>query len=184
MRSKAAILDACAELIAEEGFDGVTIEAVAARSGSAKTTIYRHWPSREALLIEAFGTCASPPVPTPDTGSVRDDLVGVLGGLAAKLSDAGWRATLCSLLDASSRDPQLARLHSATISDRRRPLTDALERGVAGAELPATLDVERAVAMLAGPVFYRAMISREPVDADFVARVVDAALPALRAEGG
>lgn len=185
MRSKAAILDACSELIAEEGFDGVTIEAVAARSGSAKTTIYRHWPSREALLIEAFGTCASPPPASPDTGSTRENLVVVLGGLARKLSDAGWCATLSSLLDASGRDPELARLHSETIAERRRPLTDVLERGMATGDLPATLDVERAVALLAGPVFYRAMISREPVDADFVAGVVDAALPALRAaEGG
>ncbi len=78
VRSKATIIDACAELIAQEGFSGVSIEAVAARSGAAKTTIYRHWPSREALCIEAFGTCSGPSSPLPDTGTLRDDLVAVL----------------------------------------------------------------------------------------------------------
>ena len=178
LRSKAAILEACSDLIAEEGF-GVTIEAVAARSGTARTTIYRHWPSREALLIDAFGTCVPLPVAAAPTGSLRDDLVAVLGGLAGRLGESGWCATLCSLLDASSRDPELARLRTQTLAERRRPLTDALERGIAAGELPATLDVQRAVAVLAGPIFYRAMIAREPVDAGFVAGLVDDALPAL-----
>lgn len=181
VRSRASILEACADLIAQEGFAGVTIEAVAARSGVAKTTIYRHWPSREALLIEAFGVCSGPPGAPPAADSARDDLRQVLGGLAHKLNDGDWCAAMCSLVDAASRDDELARLHAATIAERRRPLTDALARGSARGELPADLDVEHAVAVLAGPLFYRAMVSREPVDAAFVDRVVDGALPALRA---
>jgi AcrR family transcriptional regulator len=182
-RSRASILDACAEVLAEEGFSGVTIEAVAARSGAAKTTIYRHWDSREALMIEAFGACSGPPGPPPATGSVREDVRAVLTGLAAKLNESDWRATMCSLLDAASRDEGLARLHVATVAERRRPLTDALERGIASGELPADLDVEQAVAMIAGPLFYRAMVSREPLDAEFIGAVVAGTLPAPRAAG-
>lgn len=181
MRSRTAILDACADLISEEGFAGVTIEAVSARSGAAKTTIYRHWPSRAALLVEAFGICSGPPSEDPDTGSVRDDLRTVLGGLAAKLGDPDWAAAMGSLLDAAARDPELERLHAATITQRRRPLTDALARGVERGELPADLDVEDASALLAGPLFYRALVCREAVTPEFVDVVVDAALPALRA---
>lgn len=183
VRSRAAILEACADLISEEGFAGVTIEAVAARSGTAKTTIYRHWPTRAALLVEAFGICSGSPGTEPDTGSAREDLRLVLGGLAAKLSDCDWSAAMGSLLDAAARDPELARLHAATIAERRRPLTDALARGVARGELPEGLEMDHASALLAGPLFYRALVCREPVAQEFVDAVIDAALPALRASG-
>lgn len=181
VRSRAAILDACADLIAEEGFAGVTIEAVAARSGAAKTTVYRHWPSRAALLVEAFGICSGPPGVLADTGSTRDDVREVLVGLSRNLNDGDWLAAMGSLLDAAARDPELARLHAATLAERRRPLTDALDRGVARGDLPGDLDVEHAVSVLAGPLFYRALVDRDPVGADFIAAVVDGALPTLRA---
>lgn len=181
MRSKATIIDACAELIAEEGIAGVSIEAVAARSGAAKTTIYRHWPSREALCIEAFGACAGPHPTLPDTGALRDDLIAVLSGLAERLNDPGWTASMTSLLDAAGRDPELAALHRATVADRRRSLTGVLERAVERGDLDAGLDVETATALLAGPLFYRGIVSREPVDEALVASVVDAALAGLRA---
>ncbi len=176
VRSKASILDACAELISQEGFAGVSIEAVAQRSGAAKTTIYRHWPSREALLIEAFGICAEAPHPSPDTGSLRDDLIVVLKGLALKLNEGGWCSAVSSLADAASRDRELERLHISTLADRRRPLTDILDRAIARGELPSNLDIEDAVALLAGPLFYRAMLARQSVNDGFVARTVDAAL--------
>ena len=180
VRSKASIVEACAELISEEGFSGVSIEAVAARSGAAKTTIYRHWPSREALLIEAFGVCTESHLPSPDTGALREDLRIVLGGLAVKLNEAGWCSAISSLADAASRDPELERLHQSTISTGRRPLTDILERALVRGDLPPALDIEDAVALLAGPLFYRAMIARQTVDDAFVARAVDAALGELR----
>ncbi len=180
VRSKATIIDACAELIAQEGFAGVSIEAVAARSGAAKTTIYRHWPSREALCIEAFGACAGPDPVLPDSGVLRDDLIAVLSGLADRLNDPGWNASMTSLLDASGRDPELAALHRQTIAEKRLPLTGVLERAMARGDLDAGLDVETATALLAGPLFYRGIVSREPVDAALVATVVDAALAGLR----
>jgi len=178
-RSRATILEACAELLAEEGFSGVTIEAVAARSGAAKTTVYRHWESREALLIEAFGTCAHPPGSFPGTGSLRDDVAAVLGGLAGKLNESAWSATMCSLIDAASRDEGLAALHAVTLAERQRPLAAALERGIASGDLPADFDMEVGIAGLAGPLFYRSMVQREPVTQEFIDAVVDAALPAL-----
>ena len=182
LRSKATIIDACAELIAQEGFAGVSIEAVAARSGAAKTTIYRHWPSREALCIEAFGTCAGPAAALPDTGSVRDDLIAVLSVLAERLTNPSWTASMTSLLDAATRDPELLALHSATVAERRRSLTGVIERGVERGVLDPELDLDVAVSALAGPLFYRGVISREPIDEPFVAAVVNGALAALRTD--
>jgi AcrR family transcriptional regulator len=180
-RSKTAILAATAELISEEGFPGVSIEAVAARSGAAKTTIYRHWPGREALVIDAFEVCAGPPDDAIDTGSLRGDLVEVLSRLASFLRAEGSCASLQSLADAARRDPELAELHEAFLAERRRPLVEALERGVARGELPATTEIDDAVAVLVGPFFYRAMVSFEPLDDDLVQTVIDGVLHGVRA---
>ena len=124
--------------------------------------------------------CADAALPSPDTGSLREDLRVVLAGLTLKLNDGGWCSAIGSLADAAGRDTELERLHQATLSDGRRPLTDILERAMARGDLPADLDIEDAVALIAGPLFYRAMIARQPVDEVFVARAVDAALAELR----
>jgi AcrR family transcriptional regulator len=176
VRSKATILAATAELISQEGFGGVSIEAVAARSGAAKTTIYRHWPNRDALVIEAFGLCCGPPDGESDTGSLRGDLEQILSGLASFLRAEGSCASLQSLADAARRDPELAGLHTAFIAERRRPLVEALERGLERGELPGGMDIDDAVSVLVGPFFYRAMVSFEPLDDDFVRTVIDGAL--------
>jgi AcrR family transcriptional regulator len=182
-RSKASILEAAAELISEAGFPGVSIEAVAARSGAAKTTIYRHWPSRDALMVEAFARCTGPPEGSPDTGSLRGDLRQILGALARFLREEGSCASLQSLTDVARRDPELAQLHAAFIAERRRPLVEALERAVARGELPAGVDVGDAVSVVVGPLFYRAMISFEPIDEAFVETAVRRAIGALEADG-
>ena len=182
-RSKASILEATAQLISEAGFPGVTIEAVAARSGAAKTTIYRHWPSRDALVVEAFDVCAGPPDGVRDTGTLRGDLRQILGGLARFLREEGSCASLQSLADAARRDPELAGLHAAFVAERRRPRVEALRRAVVRGQLPAGIDVDRAVSVVVGPLFYRATISFEPIDDDFVESVVDSALGALGADG-
>lgn len=125
--------------------------------------------------------CSGPPAADADTGSARGDLRHMLGGLAQKLGDEDWAAAMGSLLGAAARDPELARLHAATIAEGRRPLTDALTRAIGRGELPAGLDMHEAAAPLAGPLFYRALVAREPVTPGFVDAVVDTALPALRA---
>lgn len=181
LRSKATILEATAGLISEHGFPGVTIEAVAARSGAAKTTIYRHWPSREALVIEAFGLCAGPKADPPDSGTLRGDLLQILSSLARFLREEGSCASLQSLADAARRDPELARVHRAFIAERQRPMVEVLKRGVADGALPSGLHPQDVVSMLVGPLFYRAMVSFEPLDDDFVRTVVDGALEVVAA---
>ena len=181
MRSKAAILEATAELISEHGFPGVSIEAVAARSGAAKTTVYRHWPSREALVIEAFGLCAGPPAAPPDTGTLRGDLLEILSGLAASCARRAPAPPCSRSPTRRGATPSSPRLHAAFVAERQRPLVEVLERGVGRGELPAGLDVQNAVSVLVGPLFYRAMVSFEPLDDDFVRAVVDGALEVVAA---
>lgn len=180
-RSRAAVLTACQELVCERGVAGVSVEGVAELSGVAKTTIYRHWPSREALLADTL--CAlSGPLPIPPGISVRGDLHAVLRSLASSLEHDRWPQVLPSVLDAATRDPELARAHRQLRLERRAPLTDALARAVERGELAADLDVERAVDLLAGPLFYRRLLGDKAVDEPgFVEAVVDAALHALGA---
>src|SRR5436190_210015 len=102
-RTKATVLDAAVATLAEHGVAGFTVEAIAARTGVAKTTIYRHWPTRADLLVAAIA-CFEDRVPTPDTGTVRGDLVLLLRTLAANLSRGDWSKSLPSIILAAEHD--------------------------------------------------------------------------------
>ena len=106
----------------------------------------------------------------------------MMSGLAERLHDPAWTASLTSLVDAASRDPELAELHRVTMADGRRMLCGVLARALERNDLAAPLDIELATALFAGPIFYRGIIAREPMDGSFVASVVNGALAALRAE--
>lgn len=182
-RSRSAVLDAAAQLLCEEGFPGVTIEAVAARSGVAKTTIYRHWPTRAELLITAFQTMACEP-PRVDTGDVRDDLVLLMSGLAEQLRNERWASVLPSLAAEARHEPGLAALHAGFVAERRAHVLEVIRRGMDRGQLPPGTDAGLLATMVAGPVFFRALVSLEPLDEPGLPeRVVDAALYGMRDPG-
>lgn len=180
VRSRAAVLDATGELLCEEGFPGVSIEAVAARSGVAKTTIYRHWPTRADLLVAAFRHMSCD-APQADTGDVRDDLVLLISGLAEQLRSERWATALPSLAAEALHDPGFAELHSAFVAERRQKVLDVIRRGVERGQLPPDTDAGLLGTMVAGPVFFRALVTLEPLDEPGLAeRIVDAALDGMR----
>ncbi|MFN8123229.1 MAG: TetR/AcrR family transcriptional regulator [Thermoleophilia bacterium] len=179
-RSRSAVLDATGQLLCEEGFPGVTIEAVAARSGVAKTTIYRHWPTRAELLAAAFHHMSCD-MPRADTGDVRDDLVALISGLAEQLRTERWAGALPSLAAEALHDPAFAELHSAFVAERRQKVLDVIRRGVERGQLPADTDAGLLGTMVAGPLFFRALVTLEPLDEPGLAeRIVDAALNGMR----
>ena len=177
-RSKALVLETAVELLAEHGYAGATIQGISDRSGVAKTTIYRHWPSRAALLAEAFVALLNTPAP-PDTGELRADLLTLLSRLARGLQHARWAALLPALVDAAERDPELGRLARQFSVDRRQTLRRVLDAGAARGEIPPGADTELAVHMLVGPLFYRRLLSHEPIPERFVQRLVDGVLAAI-----
>jgi AcrR family transcriptional regulator len=179
-RSRAVVLAACAELLSEVGFGGVTIEAVAARSGVAKTTIYRQWSSRAELMIDAFRTMATPPV-APDTGDVARDLEHMMLKLARDLVNEPWSRAIPSLADAAARDPELARLHAQFSHECRTPVVAVVARAQDRGELDPDVAPDVVCAALAGPLFFRHMVSREPVDAAFVSALLASVLNGIRA---
>ncbi len=174
VRSRQAVLRAAQELVAEAGFRGATIEAVAARSGVAKTTIYRQWRGGNELLVDAFDFDRESCV-VPSTASLRTDLVAGLVSLAETLGRDSGRL-LPAMLEAAERDPEFAELSKSFIDSRRKPLRDRLARAVRSGELPKGSDVETLMALLAGPLFYRRLLTHQSLDRAFVERIVDIVL--------
>ncbi|MGX4657949.1 TetR/AcrR family transcriptional regulator [Micromonospora sp. SCSIO 07396] len=166
------------ELLTAGGIGGVSIDEVSRRSGVAKTTIYRHWPSRAALLVEACSTIGSTSA-VPDTGSFDGDLTALTEELAEQLRSARWATVLPSIVDVAERDPELAGLHADLHSRLLAPFGVVTERARARGELTADRGPADVTAAVAGPLFYRRWFSREPLDAVFVARVVEDALGLL-----
>jgi AcrR family transcriptional regulator len=180
VRTREAVLDSTLELLVERGYDGLAIEGVAERAGVAKTTIYRQWPTTELLVLEAVARLKDLPL-VPDTGNVRDDLRTLMRGLAAGLRRSRWTNVLPTIIAASERHPELRRLHREFVRERQHPSRVVLERAIERGELAADADVELGVSLLAGPLFYRRLVTQTPLPAGFVDGVVDAVLAALGA---
>jgi len=177
IRSKQAVLAATFELLSEAGLAGVSVDAVAERSRVAKTTIYRHWSSRAALLLDA---CAKMNVKreAPDTGSLRGDLALLMSDIAGRLQTARFSATLPSVIDAAERDPEIAAVHAELHAGLVSAFRAVVERAQRRGELPRSREASAVVASLLGPLFYRRWFSREALDERFVKGVIDSAIGA------
>ncbi|MBU8861676.1 MULTISPECIES: TetR/AcrR family transcriptional regulator [unclassified Micromonospora] len=175
-RTRALVIDTVLALLAERGVAGTTVEAVAERSGVAKTTIYRHWDGQAALVLDAFAGVRSPPA-DPDTGTLRGDLLALVTGLAAAVSRGPAAGLWFALVDAAERDPRLRELHHREAETRHGVILRIVERAVARGELPRGTDPAEVLDLLAGPVFYR-RATRGDVDRRFAERLVDRVLGA------
>lgn len=134
-RARQRAIAAALDLIVERGIAGASIEAVCARSGMAKTTIYRQWPNQAALVLDAFRSIAPDP-PVPDTGTLRGDLQIPVGGFAAALGTGRAAVLMAALIDAAQRDEDFAHLHAQETRRRHQPVLVVLARGVERGELP------------------------------------------------
>lgn len=172
---KGASLGAAYELLTEAGLSGVSVDEVSRRSGVAKTTIYRYWPTRSALLLEACMQCA-PRLQPPNTGTLRGDLTSIAQAIAQRLQTGRWSSALPSIIDAAERDAEIAELqsrqHAGMMSAFGAIVARARERG----ELSADCDASELIATIAGPLFYRRWFSRQKIHEAFVRRVVERAL--------
>jgi len=174
-RARQAVLDATADLVADVGVERTTIDEIASRSGVAKTTIYRHFNSKQALVVEAVHACTHIPVVT-DTGSLRDDLISCFSGTTKASYDGRLGDMMLSLMDAAQSDPELGRLVRAQTDQRRRFATEVIERAVSRGDLPADVDVDLLVTLVAGPLIYTKLVRRQRVTDELVAAVVDSVL--------
>jgi AcrR family transcriptional regulator len=174
-RSKQVVLTTTYQLLTENGISGLSVDEVARRSGVAKTTIYRHWPSRSALLLDACSQLGAKR-DAPDTGSLRGDLAVLTSDIAHRLTTARWPAVLPSIIDAAERDPELAGLHATLHSALIGAFRAVLERAHKRGEMPRKRGVSELIAAILGPMFYRRWFSREPLDKRFVNGIVDSVI--------
>ena len=179
-RSHQAIIAATRELLVERGYPDVTIEAIAARAGVGKQTIYRWWPSRAALVLEAYLSSADVVTPPAAGRTTGDDIRALLGWLIAVLAEPTGGRVVAGLVADIQHDADLAEgFHRDVVPARREAMLAALERGQERGEIRADADLELAVDALHGAVFYRLLLSGERLDADFVARLADHVLEGL-----
>lgn len=177
-RSRARILNATAELLVEGGSGAITMEGIAERSGVAKTTIYRHWTSRSQLVVDAFEMLLdSEPSPArperAQPSTIREILVHTLEALIWGLTESRWAPAVSTLVDAAERDVEMRQLLYDFLLERRAMVRRPIAAAVARGELGGGVDAELAVDMLGGALFYRRLISREPLTADLAARLAD-----------
>ena len=170
-RSRELVLATTFQLMSEGGIGGVSIDEVARRSGVAKTTIYRHWPSRSALLLDPCSKLGAKRQ-VPDTGSLRGDLTVLATSLADQLQNARWPSILPSIVDAAERDPELAQLHAGLQAGFSAPYLPVVERAKKRGELPPRAQASEIVAAIVGPLFYRRWYSREPIDEKLAKKIV------------
>jgi AcrR family transcriptional regulator len=179
-RVEAAILDATIALLADVGFSGLTMDGIAARAGVGKATIYRHWTSKAHLVVDAF-RARIPPVPAPETGDFREDLLTVLGDVVGGVTASPLVRILPTLVEAAERDPEVERLFAEFGQERRAVLRGVFERAAARGELRRGLDLDVAIDVVVSPIFARRLVFRRPPTAASIEAVVDLVLPVLRA---
>ena len=163
-RPRQAAIEAALELVAEHGIRGLTTNAVAERAGISKATMYRRWRSKQELLVDAVAALVNE-IAVPDTGSTLEDLRALMAGAVAVYKGSVEAGVMPSLVDAMSRDPVLAAaVRDGFLSGRRAALRAVLERGVARGDLRADIDLELALDVLGGSLFYRLLITGGPID--------------------
>lgn len=174
------MLGATVEIVFSDGVNAVTFDEVARRSGVAKTTIYRHFETKNQLVIAALdGLTVFPEV--PDTGNLRADLLAFFATIRPLFRNLRVRAATLDLMAAAARDDDLHALHQRAVGQRTRAMRTIFERAQARGELPADLEYVDAFDFLEGPFFVRTMLYPEKVDDLDLERTIDRIVAALGA---
>jgi TetR/AcrR family transcriptional regulator, regulator of autoinduction and epiphytic fitness len=175
-RSRRVILRAALSELGEAGYGAFTIESVAARAGVAKSTIYRHWPDKIALIADAFETSHEHAVPSVEGLTARESLQRLLCHVAEVVVDSEFSSCIPALIEGAERDPRLREFRHRYSVLRRQSLTGLITRGAADGEFRPVVDPELAAQALLGPIFYRRLMTSEPFDPRHVGDLIDLVL--------
>jgi AcrR family transcriptional regulator len=174
----------CAEidLLAESGYSGFSVDAIVRRCGVAKTTLYRHWPSRANLLtgvikeLEGGG-------PLPETGSVRQDLLEFFAGRVRIAQTQRWERSMPALVEAAAHDSELAGIVAALTTQSLEQIAALMRRGQKRGELRGDIDVDLAASVLMGPFVFRRLLLNQSPTSHQVSTVVDMILRGIIQSG-
>jgi AcrR family transcriptional regulator len=179
-RARQAILRAAADLLLDESGPRVSMDAVAERAAVSKTTIYRWWPSKEMLALDALLDWATAGSTPQDTGSLRGDMLALIHPWVEEIGRRPFGRVIAGLLEQSHADPQIAQAYrSRFVLLRREPMRAVLERAVARGEAPADLDLDVALDLIYGPLYHRLLHGHAPLTGRFAEDVVDRLLTGI-----
>jgi AcrR family transcriptional regulator len=171
-RTRATVLTAGIDLLAERGYPGFSIDAIVARTGVAKTTIYRHWPSRGELLIAVIMQLDGD-TPLPDSGSARTDLLTYFAGRVQVARNRQWQRCMPALVAAAALDPALARIIASLTARYLGQVQTLLARGRDRGELRPGLNLELAASAMVGTFAFRQLMLHEAPTAAQVTTLLD-----------
>ena len=184
-RARQAILDAAAELLLDRGLSAVSMDAVAERAGVSKATIYRWWPSKETLALDALYTERAAARPHPrDTGSLHGDLLSLFRPWARLAGSRPYGRVIAALITESQTDPVFAADYRQRFVEPRREQGRAIfRRAIGRGEIPADTKVEVALDLLYGSMYHRLLHGHATLSDQFVRDVVDTVLDGVRPRG-
>jgi AcrR family transcriptional regulator len=169
-----AIRRAALDLLAEESYDALSMEAVAARAGCGKAAIYRRWPSKSALVVDAIAACKDRGFQLTDTGSARVDLLDYVQSMLRYFRTSDIGRVMPALVAELAKNPELAAgFRQGVIQPRRALVLEMLARGVARGELRPDVDLDIVADAMVGVVHYRLLLTGQEVDEALPARLVD-----------
>jgi AcrR family transcriptional regulator len=175
-KAQQAILAAAIELLLEQGLHATSMDAVARRAGVSKATIYRWWPSKELLALDALATEweVTAPDATRDTGSLRGDLLAQLRPWLRQLRDTPYGRVVAGLVATAQADAEFAEVYlERFVRPRRDAMRTVLLRAVERREIPRDVDLEVALDLIYGPIYHRMLHGHAPLDERFARNVVD-----------
>lgn len=176
VETEKSILSASYDLLLENGFGAVTVEKIADRAKVSKATIYKWWPNKAAVVMDGFLSSAADRLPVPDTGSVFDDILMHATNLSQFLISREGKI-ITEIIGEGQMDSGLAEAYRTRyFQPRRLEARLLMERGVQRGELKDNLDIEVVTDLIYGPIFYRLLVTGQPIDDAYVQQLVRYAL--------
>jgi AcrR family transcriptional regulator len=184
-KARRAIMQAAADLLLDQGMAQVSMDVVAERAGVSKATIYRWWPSKERLALDALLEWAATGSPPRDTGTLRGDVLALVRPWVREIRRRPFGRVIAGLVSEAQSNPDFAseyRRHF--VEQRREPMRAAFARAIDRGEAPADLDVDVALDLIYGPLYHRLLHGHAPLTDRFAQAVVDLALTGILRRGG
>ena len=178
-RTRTAVLDATSTLLVGSGYSSITIEKIAAESGVARSTIYRHWDNLAEIVLDAVQQLLGPVGSLPDTGVLRDDLLQLHAVLTRALTTGTWGKIVRGIVEAAMADQLFADVLQQAIADRREHGKAVLHRAIERGDLPADVNMAWFLDSISGVIYYRLVMSGgDPDEPGMVDHLIDAAIAA------
>ena len=180
-KARLAILEAAADLLLARGLSAVSMDAVAERAGVSKATIYRWWPTKETLALDALYNEWAAARPARDTGSLRGDLLSMLRPWVRLAASRPYGRVIAALVTEAQTDPAFGAEYRARFVEPRRDQARAIfRRAIGRGEIPADTKIEVALDLVYGPIYHRLLHGHAPLNDRFVRDVVDGVLGGIR----